>query len=106
MKFVFTVVIDIITTITILDICRSIFDRINIKFKWRDTLIAIIIPALIFLLFGNELRFRYAYSKEDDFVVHFIVVAWAVLSLMIYNLKTVLITRLGSQAHVPQEIKL
>jgi hypothetical protein len=96
MKFVFTVIIDILTTITLLDIVRTTLDKLNIKFKWRDVLIAATIPALIFILFGNELRFRYAYSKEDDFVVHLIVIAWAILSLMIYNLKNLLIARLDN----------
>jgi hypothetical protein len=105
MKFVFTVIIDILTTITLLDIARVIFDKLNIKFKWRDILIAATIPALIFILFGNELRFRYAYSKEDDFLVHLIVVAWAVLALMIYNLKNLLVARLDSTTQVPLDVK-
>ena len=82
-KFLITVIIDVMLIYTIFEKIKAYFDRKNIIFKYRDSLIAGSISLMTFTLFINVLRFKWAYVKSD-FTTDLIVYAWLGISSMIF----------------------
>jgi hypothetical protein len=77
-RFVMSVAIDILVTNFALRYVRMVLDENNIliKWRWRDTFIAIIISVVNFNLFVNRLRFDWAYEPETNAAIDFTVVSW------------------------------
>lgn len=83
-RFVVTVVIDVIVCLAIIDLVSTSMDDLGIRFRMRDTVVATVVTMITFHSFINEMRFRYAYSAEDDITHDLIVYAWATILLVLY----------------------
>ena len=66
LKFVITVIIDVILIETIYNEVIKYLDKYEIKFVYRDSIIAGSISIGTFLLFINSLRFNWAYADEEN----------------------------------------
>jgi hypothetical protein len=86
LRFILTVLIDIIVSLAIIDLITQLLDDLNINFGIRDTLIAGIVSVFTFQVFVNEIRFNYAYNRSDNFTHDLIVFAWASILIVIYIL--------------------
>ena len=82
-KFLITVIIDVMLIYTIFEKIKTYFNHKNIVFKYRDSLIASSISFMTFTLFINILRFKWAYVKSD-FTTDLIVYTWLGISAMIF----------------------
>lgn len=86
LRFILTVLIDIIVSLAIIDLVTQLLDDLNINFGIRDTLIAGVVSVFTFQVFVNEIRFNYAYNRSDNFTHDLIVFAWASILIVIYIL--------------------
>lgn len=85
-RFVLTVVIDIIVSLALIDLLTQLLDDLGIKFGIRDAVLSGLISMFTFQVFVNEIRFNYAYNRSDNFTQDLIVFAWASILIVIYIL--------------------
>lgn len=84
LRFVLTVTIDLIVSLAIIDMVIQVLDDLNIKFRFRDAIIAGGVSIITFQVFVNEIRFNYAYNRSSNFTHDLIVFMWASLLIVIY----------------------
>lgn len=83
-KFVITVIIDVILIETIYNEVIKYLDKYKINFIYRDSIIAGTISLGTFLLFINSLRFNWAYADDDNLLIDVMMYIWFGLSILIY----------------------
>lgn len=86
LRFILTVSVDIIVSLVIIDLVSQLLEDLGIKFGFRDTLVAGAVSMFTFQIFVNEVRFKYAYTRSDNFTHDLIVFAWASILLVLYIL--------------------
>ena len=86
LRFILTVLIDIIVSLAIIDLVTQLLDDLKINFGVRDTIVAGLVSVLTFQIFVNEIRFNYAYNRSENFTHDIIVFAWASILILIYIL--------------------
>lgn len=83
-KFVLTVIIDVILIETIYNEVIKYLDKYKINFIYRDSIIAGTISLGTFLLFINSIRFNWAYADDDNLLIDIMMYIWFGLSILIY----------------------
>lgn len=83
-KFLIVSVIDSAIYLVILDFIRRKMDKNNIKFKFRNLLLILILPSITFFLYVNQLRFRWAYDSNDKPIMNILMFIWLTI-LVILN---------------------
>ena len=73
-KFVILCIIDTIIGLVLLKYCIDILDKhkILMNFKYRNLLVALVIPTITFFLYVNQLRFDWAYEYKENFLLNVI----------------------------------
>ena len=87
-RFVITVLIETLTGIAVTRAAIATLDRRALlvrtpeQKKLRDAAVAIAAAVLVFLLFGNVLRFDWAYREVEDPTLSIVVLAWLAITLL------------------------
>lgn len=74
-KFFILVCIDLITISWIYKKASEFLDRKKVQFKHRDQILLFCITALLFLLYGNILRFKWVYAEKTNQSLDAIIIA-------------------------------
>ena len=82
-KFLIVSVIDSAIYLVILDFIRRKMDKNNIKFKFRNLLLILILPSITFFLYVNQLRFRWAYDSNDKPIMNILMFIWLTILLIL-----------------------
>ena len=83
-KFIITVIIDTIVIVEMLNAALFILDANDIKFKFRDELVAASISFVTFILWTNALRFNWAYADTSNPIMDIVILAWLAIVIMIF----------------------
>jgi hypothetical protein len=85
-RFVVTVIIETLTTLAMFGAVVRALDARGILLAWplRDSAVAIAVAFLNFWLFGNVLRFDWAYNEAENPVLNVVVLLWMTLSMMVF----------------------
>lgn len=89
-RFLLTVVIDILFSVTVTSLAVDALDRWGVRFSMRNSLVAGTVSVLTFLLFVNHLRFSYAYADDVPFSHDLIVYAWVSVMVAVFALRKAL----------------
>ena len=83
-KFVVLSIIDTIIGLILLKYCIEILDenKILINFKYRNLIVALIIPTITYFLYANDLRFDWAYEFKENFLLNIIMYVWLTIVLL------------------------
>lgn len=83
-KFVILCIIDTIIGLILLKYCIDILDKheILMDFKYRNLIVALLIPAITFFLYVNQLRFDWAYEYKENFLLNVIMYVWLTIVLL------------------------
>ena len=83
-KFVILCIIDTIIGLVLLKYCIDILDKhkILMDFKYRNLLVALVIPTITFFLYVNQLRFDWAYEYKENFLLNVIMYVWLTIVLL------------------------
>jgi hypothetical protein len=83
-KFIVLCIIDTIIGLILLKYTILILDERNIlkEFKYRNLLIALIIPSITFFLYVNQLRFDWAYEYKENFLLNVLMYVWLTIVLL------------------------
>lgn len=88
-RFGITLIIETITGVALLKAAIRTMNRRRFMPNWklRDAAAAVVVSVAVFLLFGNILRFDWAYSEADQPVLNIVVLMWMALALLAYSIK-------------------
>ena len=83
-KFVILCIIDTIIGLILLKYCIIILDehKILMDFKYRNLLVALVIPTITFFLYVNQLRFDWAYEYKENFLLNVLMYIWLTIVLL------------------------
>lgn len=84
LRFVMTVTIDLIVSLAIIDLVTQLLDDLNVKFRFRDAIVAGGVSMVTFQIFVNEVRFNYAYKRASSFTHDLVVFMWASVLIVFY----------------------
>ena len=84
-KFLTVSIIDSSIYLVLLDFIKGYMDKKDINFKFRDLLIVMLLPAITFFLYVNQLRFRWAYDPTDKPLMNILILVWLTI-VFILNL--------------------
>lgn len=86
-RYGITIIIETLTSILILGALIAWLDRHEVatdRLAVRDTLAAIASVVLVFVLFGNVLRFDWAYCEVEQPMLTMVVLAWVAITLAVF----------------------
>lgn len=83
-RFLLITVIDTIVSLAIIDLVIRSLENAKINFKFRNSVIAVLVSIFVFQIFVNDLRFRFAYTRTDNLTDDILLFTWASLALLIY----------------------
>jgi hypothetical protein len=90
MRFIIVMIIETLTALAILAACIRTADRHEwAAKKYRDVrnfLLALVVGVVVFLMFGNMLRFDWAYSEDGSLHLTASMLMWMSLSAMVFCL--------------------
>jgi len=83
-KFLILCIIDTAIGLILLKYSILMLDKhkILVDFKYRNLLLALIIPAITFGLYVNQLRFNWAYEFKENLVLSIIMYMWLTIILL------------------------
>lgn len=83
-KFLILCIIDTAIGLILLKYAILMLDKhkILVDFKYRNVLLALIIPAITFGLYVNQLRFNWAYEFKENLVLSIIMYMWLTIILL------------------------
>lgn len=83
-KFLILCIIDTAIGLILLKYAILMLDKhkILVDFKYRNLLLALIIPAITFGLYVNQLRFNWAYEFKENLVLSIIMYMWLTIILL------------------------
>lgn len=85
-RFAVTVVIETLTTLAMLGAVVRAMNASGFLADWtlRDSAVAIAVAFANFWLFGNVLRFDWAYREDENQVLNVVVLLWMTLSMLVF----------------------
>ena len=85
-RFIVTVVIETLTTLAMLGAVVRAMDAHGILAGWglRDAVTAVAVAFVNFWMFGNVLRFDWAYRETENPVLNVVVLLWMTLSMLVF----------------------
>jgi multisubunit Na+/H+ antiporter MnhB subunit len=89
MRFIIVVIIESLTVLTIRAALIREFDNREWAMKYRDVrnfLIALAAGIIVFFMFGNMLRFDWAYTEDGSLHLTTSMLMWMSLSVMVFCL--------------------
>ena len=89
MRFIIVVIIESLTVLTIIAALIREFDNREWAMKYRDVrnfLIALAAGIIVFFMFGNMLRFDWAYTEDGSLHLTTSMLMWMSLSVMVFCL--------------------
>jgi len=83
-KYVILCVIDAIIGLILLKYCIEILDenKILLNFKYRNLIVALLIPTVTYFLYVNNLRFDWAYEYNENFLLNVLMYVWLTIVLL------------------------
>ncbi len=83
-KFLILCIIDTAIGLILLKYAILMLDKhkILVDFKYRNLLLALIIPAITFGLYVNQLRFNWAYEFKENLILSIIMYMWLTIILL------------------------
>ena len=83
-KYVILCVIDAIIGLILLKYCIEILDenKILLNFKYRNLIVALLIPTITYFLYVNDLRFDWAYEYNENFLLNVLMYVWLTIVLL------------------------
>lgn len=84
MKFIITAIIDSIIMLEMLDYAIYMCEKYDVRFRFRNEIIASLLSILTFILWVNAMRFNWAYSESEDAIMNILVMAWLGIVIMIF----------------------
>ena len=83
-KYVILCVIDAIIGLILLKYCIEILDenKILLNFKYRNLIVALLIPTVTYFLYVNDLRFDWAYEYNENFLLNVLMYVWLTIVLL------------------------
>ena len=83
-KFLILCIIDTAIGLILLKYSILMLDKhkILVDFKYRNLLLALIIPAITFGLYVNQLRFKWAYECKENLILSIIMYMWLTIILL------------------------
>ena len=83
-KFLILCIIDTAIGLILLKYAILMLDKhkILVNFKYRNLLLALIIPAITFGLYVNQLRFNWAYEFKENLILSIIMYMWLTIILL------------------------
>ena len=83
-KFLILFIIDTAIGLILLKYAILMLDKykILVDFKYRNLLLALIIPAITFGLYVNQLRFNWAYEFKENLILSIIMYMWLTIILL------------------------
>lgn len=83
-KFIILCVIDTIIGLILLKYAIILLDQYKIlkNFKYRNLIVALIIPSITFFLYVNQLRFDWAYEYKENFLLNILMYMWLTIVLL------------------------
>ena len=83
-KYVILCVIDAIIGLILLKYCIEILDenKILLNFKYRNLILALLIPTVTYFLYVNHLRFDWAYEYNENFLLNVLMYVWLTIVLL------------------------
>lgn len=84
-RFIVISIIDTIIGLSMIKFMIQIMDRYNVLVNWeyRDLIIVIIVSSFTYNLYLNDLRFDWAYSYKDNFMLNILISVWFSLIILI-----------------------
>jgi hypothetical protein len=87
-RFIVTVIIETLTGLVMLDAAIRAMDRYAVLPEHRlarDAAAAVVVTVVNFFLFGNILRFDWAYREVENPTMNIAVLAWLGVSMLVYS---------------------
>jgi hypothetical protein len=83
-KFIILCVIDTIIGLILLKYTIILLDqyKILVNFKYRNLIVALLIPSITFFLYVNQLRFDWAYEYKENFLLNILMYIWLTIVLL------------------------
>ena len=83
-KYVILCVIDAIIGLILLKYCIEILDenKILLNFKYRNLIVALLIPTVTYFLYVTDLRFDWAYEYNENFLLNVLMYVWLTIVLL------------------------
>lgn len=83
-KFIILCVIDTIIGLILLKYTIILLDqyKILVNFKYRNLIVALLIPSITFFLYVNQLRFEWAYEYKENFLLNILMYMWLTIVLL------------------------
>ena len=83
-KYLIASTIYYITSETIVTYISRILNRNNIKHKYRDIVLRLVVNAISFGLYMYDLKFKWAYIDKTNPVINMIVMSWSSILIILY----------------------
>jgi hypothetical protein len=83
-KFIILCIIDTIIGLILLKYTIILLDqyKILVNFKYRNLIVALLIPSITFFLYVNQLRFDWAYEYKENFLLNILMYMWLTIVLL------------------------
>lgn len=85
LKYLIYALLHFLVSQNIIMYIKKRFDKFDVKHKYRDIILELLLNVLLFALYGYFLKFKWAYVDTYDPIMTMIVLNWCTLSLMIYT---------------------
>lgn len=108
-KFIILCIIDTIIGLILLKYCIELLDenKILMNFKYRDLLVALLIPTITYFLYVNNLRFDWAYEYKENFLLNIIMYVWLTIVLLFaVNINYTNIKKFNKNKYVIEKFKI
>ena len=85
-KYIVFTILHFIISQNILNYLKALFDKYKIVGTYRDLSSRLLVNMFLFALYGYFLKFKWAYSDNNDQTITMIVLSWCTISMMLYTL--------------------
>lgn len=83
-KYLVYSILHFLVSQNIMNYIKATLDNYDIKHKYRDITLNLLLNMFLFALYGYFLKFKWAYADSSDPMMTMIVLNWCTLSIMIY----------------------
>ena len=90
LRFIITVIIEALTALAMFHAFIDMFDRYEYFSKGiardvRNLVIAAFIGAFVYVVFGNVIRYDWAYNENEQPLMNIIMMVWLALSVLVFS---------------------
>jgi hypothetical protein len=89
-RFIVTVIIEALTAVAILEALIVMFDRYEYFSEGRareirNITLAAVVSAFVYVIFGNVIRYDWAYNENEQPLMNIIVMVWLALTVLVFS---------------------